>query len=117
MILARLLMAYVVKQSPDSRVAKKTETEREAMIERWAKPIDMLNRLDKQSWGTINGTIHWVFGDPFWSGVIQGGDNLRDKWDKIQAQRVRGRKQAPKSPSQLALEEFDRLRDREDGAA
>lgn len=103
--LARLLMGYVVQNAPDNRVAKKTEREREHMIERWADPIEKLHRLDRQSWGTIEGAIHWVAKDSFWRSVILGGDNLRAKWDTIAGQRNRGRKtqMGKSSPTAAAL--------------
>ncbi len=108
--MAHLLMGYVVQIAPDSRMAKKSDAEREKIIERWAEPIEKLNRIDKQTWGAIEATIHWVAKDRFWRAVILGGDNLRDKWDKIQAQRNRGAKPDNRAnPTRAALADVERL--------
>jgi hypothetical protein len=116
--LASLLMGYVVQNAPDGRLAKKTDAQREQHVERWAVPIEALHRIDKQSWGAIDGAIHWVFRDPFWRSVIQGGDNLRSKWDTIAGQRARGRDRvAPrKSPTEQALADVERLEAEEQAA-
>jgi hypothetical protein len=87
--LADVLREWVRRNAPNTRMAKAEGAEREALVEKWADPIDKLHRIDQVSWRDIAQTIDWVGGHHFWGGVILSGDNLRDKWDKIQAQRSR----------------------------
>lgn len=87
--LAVLLMDYIRTNHPTSRLGKMPEKVRDSWAERWALTIDKMHRLDKHTWGEIDGMIHWSQQDRFWSGVILGADNLRDKWDRMAAQRTR----------------------------
>lgn len=89
--LAHLLLQAIVRNHPSGRLAKSPERVREHTAHRWAETMDKLQRIDKFSWGEIEAMIHWSQRDAFWRGVILGADNLRDKWDKMAAQRNRPR--------------------------
>lgn len=89
--LAQLLLGYVLDNHPGNRMHKWPERQREQTAARWADSVDKLHRIDRLSWSEIQGMITWCQRDPFWQGVILGADNLRDKWDKMAAQRSRPR--------------------------
>lgn len=111
--LAHLLMGTIIANHPTGRIAKAPQRVKDATALRWAEPIDKLQRLDGMTWGEIEGMIMWCQRDTFWRGVILGGDNLRDKWDTMAAQRSRpargGGAQPRKGPTELALEEVREL--------
>lgn len=64
---------------------------KEPKLEKWAKEMDLLNRMDKRSWEEIREMIRWVFEDAFWVKIIQSPEGLRRNWDKMAV------KQAPVS--------------------
>lgn len=105
--LAFLLLSLIVENAPDGRVAKQTERQREETALRWARPIDLLHRKDGMAWGAIESMIRWCQRDHFWRGVILGGDNLRDKWDTMGAQRNRGSNGPPNAPPRDFNAELD----------
>jgi hypothetical protein len=105
--LAFLLLSLCIENSPHGRIAKQTERQREETAMRWAVPIDKLHRLDKFEWGAIESMIRWCQRDHFWRGVILGGDNLRDKWDKMAAQRMRPSTGHPNAPPRDFNAELD----------
>lgn len=105
--LAFLLLSLIIENAPHGRIAKQTERQREETALRWARPIDLLHRKDRMSWGAIESMIRWCQRDPFWRGVILGGDNLRDKWDTMGAQRNRGAGGHPNAPPRDFNAELD----------
>lgn len=105
--LAHLLLQLVIENNPNGKVAKQTENQRADTAARWAVPIDRLQRLDKMAWGAIEGMIRWCQRDQFWRAVILGGDNLRDKWDTMAAQRNRTGGGRPNAPPQDFNAELD----------
>lgn len=114
--LAWQLLNAITENHPTGRLARTPERTKQATAERWADSIDKLNRIDGFEWGVIGGMIAWCQRDQFWKGVILGADNLRDKWDKIAAQRNRqvpSAQTARKGPTAVALEEQRELERRE----
>ncbi len=111
--LAHLLLAQICTNHPAGRLAKSPERTRDATAERWAYSLDKLHRLDGMTWGEIEGMIVWAQRHSFWRGVILGADNLRDKWDAMNAQRTRdsnGKTSTPRrGPTAQALDDVTRL--------
>jgi hypothetical protein len=85
--LAHLLLQAIERNHPTGRLAKSAERVKEATARRWAETIDRMSRIDRLSWAEIEAMIHWSQRHTFWQSVILGADNLRDKWDKMAAQR------------------------------
>jgi hypothetical protein len=52
-------------------------------LDRWAKAIDRLHRIDGRSWAEISQVIAWSQQDPFWRTNILSGDKLREKFDQL----------------------------------
>lgn len=109
--LAWLLMNHIGTNNPQGRTATMADRKREHTVLSWAATIDRIHRIDKQPWGTIEGMIAWCQRDRFWQTVILGADNLRDKWDKMLAQKQRQpeRQQQKRGPTALALDELEQL--------
>lgn len=97
--LAAVLMGHILDNHKGNRMHKWPERQREATVHRWAITIERLHRIDGRSWGEIQGMITWCQRDSFWSGVILGAENLRDKWDTMTAQRSRKPQSSRASPA------------------
>lgn len=115
--LAHLLIQLVCKSNPSGRLSRSAPRIRSQSAIRWAPIIDKLNRIDKFTWGEIEGMIQWAHKSTFWCGVILGADSLREHWDKMAAQRqiprnpqVSHRKEPSAGPTELAHRELDELR-------
>ena len=54
-------------------------------IERWAKDIDKMNRLDGRSWEDIEKAINWAMSNDFWQRNIWSGKSLREHYDRLEA--------------------------------
>jgi len=52
-------------------------------VQLWAKDIDRLHRLDKQSIEDIRKVIEWCQTEPFWKTNILSGASLRKQWDRL----------------------------------
>lgn len=105
--LAHLLAGSIMDNHPTGRFARLPPHVREEWTNKWAEPIDKLQRIDGFSWGEIEGMIVWCQRDSFWKNQIHGGDNLRDKWDKLHAARSYGRTSSSAPPPQQSV--FDVL--------
>lgn len=97
--LGHLLLGFIIANQPTGRLARAPERVQDERALAWAHTIDKLNRIDKISWGEIEGMITWCQKDSFWKGVILGADNLRDKWDKMAAQRQSRGQRAQAAPA------------------
>lgn len=54
-------------------------------IDRWAKDIEKMHRIDGRSWQNIEKAIDWAMNDSFWQQNIWSGANLRKHYDKLEA--------------------------------
>lgn len=54
-------------------------------IDRWAKDIEKMNRIDGRSWENIEKAIDWAMNDSFWQRNIWSGANLRKHYDRLEA--------------------------------
>lgn len=55
-------------------------------LEKSARAIDLLERIDKQSRETIEKGIEWAFQDSFWQNNIRSGEKLRKHFPTMQSQ-------------------------------
>lgn len=56
-------------------------------MEKWCMEIDRLNRLDKKEFQEIKDMIDWCTSNSFWCTVILSTANLREQWQKMDAQK------------------------------
>lgn len=56
---------------------------RERSVERWARDIDRMLRLDSRSVDEVETVLRWCQKDAFWRGNILSGGKLRDQFDKL----------------------------------
>ena len=54
-------------------------------VERWAKDIEKMHRLDGRSWENIEKAIDWAMNNTFWQKNIWSGANLRKHYDRLEA--------------------------------
>jgi hypothetical protein len=57
-------------------------------LSKWAKELELLNRVDRRPWEEISSMIDWAFEDAFWVKVIQSPKGLRKNWDKMAVKRI-----------------------------
>jgi hypothetical protein len=85
MRLSSLLFDEIVTLNPDGRLALCENGDRKIKVDRWAKDIDYLLRLDLQPAGTIEDVIKFATRDSFWAANILSGKKLREKWEQLTA--------------------------------
>lgn len=78
--LALLLKNEILKRYPNNLGANKP-----GCVERWAKDIDKMMRLDRRDAESIEKAILWALNDDFWQRNIWSGANLRKHYDKLEA--------------------------------
>ena len=101
--LARFMINEMLKIKPDSRVPKNDVKS----LQRWAKDIDYMIRLDKRTPKNIAELFRWSQEDNFWCANIRSPRKLREKWDTLELQR--GKRSKPKQNNNLSkLEEMYR---------
>lgn len=63
-------------------------------LQKWAKQIDLMIRIDRRKPEQIEELIHWIQEDPFWQNNVLSTEKLREKFDqlelKMQAQKKKG---------------------------
>lgn len=77
---AEKLRDKILEIYPNNVGAKKKDC-----VERWAKDIEKMYRLDDRSWGDIEKAIDWAMNDSFWQKNIWSGANLRKHYDRLEA--------------------------------
>lgn len=80
LICAELLRDRILAVYPNNVGARK-----KGCIERWAKDIEKLHRLDEKEWDDIKKAIEWALKDNFWQCNIWSGANLRKHYDRLEA--------------------------------
>ena len=83
--LARFMIDEMLKIKPDSKVPNKALKS----LQRWAKDIDYMIRLDKREPREIAELFRWAQEDNFWCSNIRSPRKLREKWDTLELQRGR----------------------------
>lgn len=114
LVVATSLMDYLVRNHPDSKLARATEPQRENTLAHWAHEIRLMVEVDKLPYERIQAAVHWCLRDPFWRGVIFSAKDLRKQWDKIIAQRSRPRTTAAGKEREPTPEEIAQRRARDD---
>jgi len=81
--LAQTLSDNILERFPDRRSPD---------LQKWARPIDLMIRVDKIPAVDIRTALEWIKNDPAngdnwpgWGGVILSTSKLREKWDTISA--------------------------------
>lgn len=92
--LSKLLFDLILKNNPHSRLHAYKNEEKEAIIQRWAKDIDLLIHKDGQHPSIVEEVIRFVTADGFWGTNILSGAKLREKWDTLVAQMGKKKKAA-----------------------
>ncbi len=106
MIASHLLLGYVIKNSPESRIAKAPEKSKELKALSWADDIRLMNERDRIGYPEIEVMIHWSQRHEFWATVILSAQNLRAKWDMMVAQRSRAKGNANQVPQQSKMRQL-----------
>lgn len=86
---AAILLDYLVRNHPESKLAKCTDAQRESTLVRWAHEVRLMHEVDRHDYGVIQAMIHWSQRHSFWRTVILSAGALRAKWDQMHAQRTR----------------------------
>lgn len=77
---AQKLRDRILEIYPNNAGARKGDC-----VDRWAKDIEKMNRLDGRSWENIEKAIEWALNDSFWQKNIWSGANLRKHYDRLEA--------------------------------
>ncbi|MBT9166903.1 MAG: hypothetical protein DDT19_00227 [Syntrophomonadaceae bacterium] len=72
--LSKLLLDKIIERKPDY---KKPD------LQKWARYIDLMIRIDKRDPKKISQIIEWCQADDFWQNVILSTEKLRKQFDKI----------------------------------
>lgn len=73
--LSELLLAEILTRKPDFR---------RPALERWAREIDRLLRLDGRTPARVEAVIRWCRQDPFWANNILSPAKLRKHFDRLE---------------------------------
>lgn len=87
--LSKLLLEEILKNNPNSRLHHLSEKEKENIILKWGKDIDLILKKDRQSPSIVEEVIRFCHGDSFWRANILSGKKLREKWDTLILQKDR----------------------------
>jgi hypothetical protein len=73
--LANVLWEQIRKRHPKAKPPN---------LEKWAKEIELMHRVDKREWEEIIQVIEWAFEkDAFWCKILASADKLRKNYDKM----------------------------------
>jgi len=78
--LSKLLSDLILKNNPHSRLHN---SDKEKVLQRWAKDIDLLIRKDGQQPLIVEEVMRFATADGFWGPNILSGAKLREKWDTL----------------------------------
>ena len=67
-------------------------------LQTWAKPFDLMIRVDKRGVEDIQTVMNWSQRDSFWQGNILSPSKLRDKYDQL-TMRMKSVKQSDNQPN------------------
>lgn len=80
--------AYKCAKYLDKRICQNIPSKKpsdEQTLQRWARDIDKIHRIDKQSWDDISDVLEFCQSDAFWSTNILSGKKLREKFIQLMA--------------------------------
>jgi hypothetical protein len=89
-----------------SKIREMKKDFKEPNLEKWAKELDKMIRIDKRDPKKIREVIEWVVTDPFWQRNILSAEKLRLQFDRLEIDREKGKTDVwKKSNIKLCLEE------------
>ena len=94
--LALLMRGCILENLPNAKVPETSPDK----LRRWAHDIDLMMRIDKRSPDEIRQLIDWSHKDSFWRANILSPGKLREKWDTLTAQRIRGMERVRGDPKE-----------------
>lgn len=103
--LARLLAGLILARDSKARVPDPARKRDERGLNKWAREIDKIHRLDNRDWPEIERIIRFCQADPFWRGNILSAAKLRKQFTALVAQADRGKPAAHPAKSLPALDE------------
>lgn len=71
-----------------SKIRERKKDFKEPDLNKWAKDIDKMIRLDQRQAERIRQIIDWASSDPFWSKNILSGDKLRERFDRLELDEI-----------------------------
>lgn len=90
--LAAYLRDHILAHSPNARDAKAAQAS--AKLQQWARPIDLMLRIDGRTPDGIRAVIDFATTDSFWQSNILSPGKLRDQYDRLEA-RMRNQHRQP----------------------
>jgi hypothetical protein len=89
-ILSAKLRRMILSNNPKARVPKN--------LQKWAKEIDRMMRLDKRTYDEVDRIIDFSQNDPFWQTNILSAAKLRSQFDTLYMKAKREKKTSETSP-------------------
>jgi Helix-turn-helix domain len=93
MLLAAYLRDHILAHSPNARDAKAALLP--AKLQQWARPIDLMLRIDGRTPDGIRAVIDFATTDSFWQSNILSPGKLRDQYDQLERKMRNRRTTAP----------------------
>lgn len=85
--LSGLLADLIADNNPNNRNIR--DKGRQKSIDRWARDIDRMFRLDDRAVDEVEAVIRWCQADSFWSGNILSGSKLREQYDQLMMKMIK----------------------------
>jgi hypothetical protein len=79
---AAWLQEQVINNSPRA-LPEKSESAREAQLQKWAQTFRLMETSDKLAWEDIREVLMWATSDEFWRMQILSADNFRKKYTQL----------------------------------
>ena len=83
--LALFMRQCVLENLPNAKVPEETPKS----LKRWTHDIDLMIRIDNRNPNDIRDMMDWAHKDEFWRANVLCPSNLREKWDRLVAQKQR----------------------------
>ena len=100
--LAAYLRDHILAHSPNARDAKAALAPDK--LQQWARPIDLMLRIDGRTPDSIRAVIDFATTDSFWQSNILSPGKLRDQYDRLDA-KVRSRRTTAPPPTRAPQRE------------
>jgi len=81
--LSTLLFDLIVQNNSKSRLASFSPSQKEKHIQKWAKHIDLMLRVDKRNSADVEEVIYFAQRDGFWQDNILSTRKLREQFDQL----------------------------------
>jgi hypothetical protein len=100
--LAAYLRDHILAHSPNARDAKAALAP--AKLQQWARPIDLMLRIDGRTPDGTRAVIDFATTDSFWQSNILSPGKLRDQYDQLEA-KMRKRRTVTAPPTRAPQRE------------